>query len=68
MSHKYRLGQLVRLTRLAFARSDVGETFEVTRLMPADVTGEFSYRVKSATGGERAVREAEIISLVQLHE
>jgi hypothetical protein len=32
----------------------------VTRLMPADQTGEVSYRIKSSGFGERAVRESEI--------
>jgi hypothetical protein len=33
--------------------------YEVMRLMPADETGEVSYRVRSVTT-ERAVRESEI--------
>jgi hypothetical protein len=31
--------------------------------MPAAETGEFSYRIRAMTGGERAVSEFEIISL-----
>jgi hypothetical protein len=66
MSHKYRVRQLVRLTRLGVsdARASAGGVYEVTRLMPADQTGEFSYRIKSAGGGERAVRESEITARV----
>jgi hypothetical protein len=32
--------------------------------MPADQTGEFSYRIKSSGSGERAVRESEITARV----
>lgn len=61
MSHKYQVQQLIRLTH-AVRDSRVTSTsiFEVTRLMPADETGEPSYRVKSSGSGERAVREFEI--------
>jgi hypothetical protein len=66
MSHKYQVRQLVRLTRLGFPdnRTSTGGVYEVTRLMPADQTGEFSYRIKSSAGGERAVREGEITARV----
>ncbi len=62
MSHKYQVRQLVRLARPGFSddRASSGGVYEVTRLMPADQTGEVSYRIKSATAGERAVRESEI--------
>ena len=61
MSHKYHLRQLVRLARFGFSDKRVSSSsvYEVTRLMPADHTGEVSYRIKSS-GGERAVRESEI--------
>ena len=61
MSHKFHLGQMVRLARFGFSDSRVSSSdlYEVTRLMPADQTGEVSYRIKSS-GGERAVRESEI--------
>ncbi len=61
MSHKYHLRQLVRLTRLGFAdkRASSSGVYEVTRLMPADETGEVSYRIRSGAT-ERAVRESEI--------
>jgi hypothetical protein len=62
LSHKYHVRQLVRLKRsvLSPSRETTSTVYEVTRLMPADQTGEFSYRIKSSTGGERAVREDEI--------
>ena len=64
MPHKYHVRQLVRLKRppLSASRTAMNDIYEVTRLMPADQTGEFSYRVKSVDGGERAVREGEITS------
>ena len=68
MSHKYQVRQLVRLTKSSFlsGRASSSEIFEITRLMPADQTGEFSYRIKSAAG-ERAVRESEITGRVSDH-
>jgi hypothetical protein len=65
MSHKYHLRQMVRLARLGFSdtRANSSGLYEVTRLMPADQTGEVSYRIKSS-GGERAVRESEITARV----
>ena len=67
MAHKYHVRQLVRLSRAGFsdAHASTNGVYEVTRLMPADQTGEFSYRIKSsAGGGERAVREGEITARV----
>ena len=66
MTHKYHLRQLVRLVRPGFSdsRASASGPYEVTRLMPADQTGEFSYRIKSSGGGERAVREGEITARV----
>jgi hypothetical protein len=65
MSHKYHLRQLVCLARFGFldTRASASGLYEVTRLMPADQTGEVSYRIKSS-GGERAVRESEILAPV----
>jgi len=62
MRHKFKIQQLVRLTGREFAklRAGAGGTYEVIRLMPADETGELSYRIKSDGAGERAVRESEI--------
>lgn len=63
MSHKYRLQQLIRLTHAVsngHGRAKYTGIYEVTRLMPADQSGEISYRVKASDFGERAVREFEI--------
>jgi len=61
MSHKYQVHQLIRLTHAApNSRGTSTSIYEVTRLMPADETGEPSYRVRSSGFGERAVREFEI--------
>ena len=62
MTHKYQVRQLVRLARPGFSdeRANSGGVYEVTRLMPADQTGEVSYRIKATGAGERAVRESEI--------
>lgn len=63
MSHKFKLRQMVRLTRPGFADKNAGlsATYEVIRLMPADQSGEYSYRIKAMGSGERAVRESDII-------
>jgi hypothetical protein len=62
MSHKYHLRQQVRLARSPSMahRASATDLYEVTRLMPADETGEVSYRIRSPQAGERAVRESEI--------
>jgi hypothetical protein len=61
MSHKFKIRQMVRLNQPGFsdARTSSASVYEVVRLMPADQTGEFSYRIKSGII-ERAVRESEI--------
>ena len=61
MTHKYKIRQMVRLVRAPNSDSRVSGSgiYEVVRLMPADETGEVSYRIKSAMT-ERAVRESEI--------
>jgi hypothetical protein len=63
MSHKFKIRQMVRLTQPGFsdAQTNSASVYEVVRLMPADQTGEFSYRIKSGMI-ERAVRESEIRS------
>ncbi len=65
MTHKFQLNQIVQLAnpRIASGQAGTSGTFEVTRLMPADETGEFSYRVKPAGvgSGERAVRESDLL-------
>jgi hypothetical protein len=57
--------QLVRLSRPGFSDGHAasGGLYEIIRLMPADQTGEYSYRIKSASSGERAVRESEITAV-----
>lgn len=62
MSHKFKLGQRVRQSRVGFgATKDVsGLLCEIVRLMPEDRTGEPCYRIKS-TAGERAANESELV-------
>jgi hypothetical protein len=54
---------MVRLAQPGFsdARTSAASIYEVVRLMPADQSGEVSYRIKSGVI-ERAVRESEIRS------
>jgi hypothetical protein len=63
MSHKFKIRQTVQLKQ--FGRSDAltntSNVYEIVRLMPADETGEPSYRIKSGAT-ERAVRESDIRS------
>jgi hypothetical protein len=61
MSHKFEVRQRVRLSRAAFVKglSNGDGVYEVVRLLPADQTGEPSYRIKSSEG-ERAVLEHHI--------
>ncbi len=63
MTHKFKVRQMVRLVQPGFSdtRSNAGNVYEVVRLMPADQTGEVSYRIKSGVT-EKAVREGEIRS------
>jgi hypothetical protein len=62
MSHKFKVGQSVRQLGTSYAgnKSVLDGLFEVVRLMPDDRAGEPTYRIKSA-GGERAVREDELV-------
>jgi hypothetical protein len=66
MSQNYQPGQLVRLARVGFSKFDASanDLYEVLRLMPADQTGEVTYRIKSLMAGERAVRKSEITPYV----
>ena len=61
MIYNFHLHQIVRLVRapLAGKRGTVPNEYEVIRLMPADTSGEISYRVRSGLS-ELAVREHEI--------
>lgn len=63
MVHKFKVRQLVRLKQPGFsdAQTNSAGVYEVVRLMPADQTGELSYRIKAGSI-ERAVRESEIRS------
>lgn len=64
MSHKYKLKQQVRMVRTAFSDSHAmgSAAYEITRLMPADNSGEYSYRIKATGSAERAVRERDLIA------
>jgi hypothetical protein len=61
MTYKFRLQQIVRIVNVPKSESRFagGREYEIVRLMPADATGEISYRIKSGLT-ERAVREFEI--------
>ena len=61
MSHKFKLGQRVRRAQIGYSddKASSGDVSEIVRLMPADQTGEPSYRIRSGFG-ERAVRESEL--------
>jgi hypothetical protein len=61
MSYKYKIRQMVRLGRapVSDSRGSGSGIYEVVRLLPADKTGELSYRIRSGAT-ERAVRESEI--------
>jgi hypothetical protein len=60
MSHKFELRQLVRIARPDFGDTQSKAVYEVTRLMPADQSGQVSYRIRSSEAGEKAVREDQI--------
>lgn len=62
MSHKFKIKQQVRMVSAAFSDANAlnSEVYEITRLMPADNSGEYSYRIKGAGSAERAVRERDI--------
>ncbi|SCY81855.1 hypothetical protein [Microvirga guangxiensis] len=61
MSHKFKIKQMVRMKQpgVSDARLNSANVYEIIRLMPADQTGELSYRIRSGAL-ERAVRESEI--------
>lgn len=63
-AHKYKVSQFVRLSRTGFSDRLVssGADYEVTRLLPPDQSGEFTYRIKANGFSERAVRESEIVA------
>lgn len=50
MSHMFKVRQMVRLNHPAVMdRTSTSSIYEVVRLMPADQSGEFSYRIKSGS-------------------
>jgi hypothetical protein len=61
VSYKFKINQIVRLKQPGISANPTNSAsvYEVIRLMPADQTGELSYRIKSGMT-ERAVRESEI--------
>jgi len=61
MFHRYKIRQIVRLVRapISDSRANGSGIYEVARLMPADETGEVSYRIRSGVP-ERASRQSEI--------
>jgi hypothetical protein len=61
MSHKFELRQLVRMAHPNFHDTQSMGIYEVSRLMPADQSGELSYRIRSSEAGEKAVREDQIM-------
>ncbi|WP_114947747.1 hypothetical protein [Microvirga calopogonii] len=63
MAHKFKVRQLAGLNQPGFsdAQTTSAGVYEVVWLMPADQTGEVSYRIK-ACSIERAVRESKIRS------
>jgi len=63
MSHKFKIRQTVQMKQLGRSDSltNPSNVYEIVRLMPADETGEPSYRIKSGAM-ERAVRESDIRS------
>lgn len=58
--HRYKLGQLVSLSRPFPDRTAAGE-FEILRLLPESVDGEPRYRVRGNDKTERAVGESQLI-------
>lgn len=58
MQHRYKIHEKVEMNKTAVSARG-RQVYEVVRLMPADVSGEFCYRIKSGAL-ERAVRESDI--------
>jgi hypothetical protein len=61
MPYKFKVKQMVRLKQPGVSDNWINSAgiYEIIRLMPADQTGELSYRIKSGMI-ERAVRESKI--------
>ncbi len=63
MTHQFTLHQTVRLkAATVITQLSHDGLYEVTRLMPADVAGIFSYRLKSAAG-ERIAVEHDLVDV-----
>jgi hypothetical protein len=59
LANTFQLQQIVRLVRSPVGNRGGSETYRVVRIMPADTTGEVSYRIRS-NASELAVRAHEI--------
>ena len=59
-THKFRVGQKVRLVATFFGRFAPGGDYKIVRQLP-DAYGEFSYRIKSADEPhERVAKESQL--------
>ena len=58
--HRFKLGQLVRMSRGFSDRTGAG-IYEVLRLLPGSVDGELHYRVRGPDKIERAVGESQLV-------
>ena len=59
MTHKFRIGQLVRPRERLLENTGI---YEIVRVLPSGPDDEPLYRVRAATGPiERVVREADIV-------
>lgn len=58
-NHRYKIGELVRLTRSFPDRTGTG-LYEVVRLLPETPNGEVHYRLKGPDKVERAVAESDL--------
>jgi hypothetical protein len=59
--HRFKLGQLVRLSHGMPDRTGAG-MYEIVRLMPESADGELHYRVRGPDKIERAVRESQLLN------
>ena len=59
MTHKFRIGQLVRPRERLLENAGI---YEILRILPSGLDDEPLYRIKAATGPiQRVVREADIV-------
>lgn len=59
MAYKFKIGSTVRLKRRPPSHTGT-QVYEVVRLLPPDADDVPAYRIRDASGRERAVRETEI--------